>query len=253
MELQKVFNRAYAEKLRNDIEIPNYLKEEFPFDKTQVRMLANVYKPEGLLEKLDPDPKNDLQTAIEIYKAYRNIHPLLASMPDLWTYLTHVDLFPYVQRRWPINTEKEENKIKKYITNHWHRHSTHFLRTTFAGFWWNAYLTEDPEREDPFELTKVMYDCGQDWRIMRFGELSLIRRKEAMIGVLEFLKENPDVMNNYFAARGQYISRYFNMLGGVVQLSYLDRNYFKEKLESIKDQILQIRSVDEIHHHEVNI
>ena len=46
MELQKVFNRAYAEKLRNDIEIPNYLKEEFPFDKTQVRMLANVYKPD---------------------------------------------------------------------------------------------------------------------------------------------------------------------------------------------------------------
>ena len=247
MELQKVFNRSYMEMLRSHIDISNYQKEEFPFDKTQVRMLANVYKPEGLLEKLDPDPKNDLQTAIEVYKAYKDVHPLLASMPDLWTYLTHVDLFSYVQKRWPdINDEK-------YVINHWFKHSTHFLRTTFAGFWWNVYLTEDPEREDPFELTKVMYDCGQDWRMMRFGELSLIRRKEAMVGVLEFLKENPDVMNNYFAARGQYISRYFNMLGGVVQLSYLDRNYFKEKLESIKDQILQIRSVDEIHHHEVNI
>ena len=247
MELQKVFNRSYMEMLRSHIDISNYQKEEFPFDKTQVRMLANVYKPEGLLEKLDPNPKNDLQTAIEVYKAYKDIQPLLASMPDLWTYLTHVDLFPYVRKRWPdINDEQ-------YVINHWFKHSTHFLRTTFAGLWWNVYLTEDPEREDPFELTKVMYDCGQDWRMMRFGELSLIRRKEAMIGVLEFLKENPDVMNNYFAARGQYISRYFNMLGGVVQLSYLDRNYFKEKLESIKDQILQIRSVDEIHHHEVNM
>ena len=251
MELQKIFKTSYMEFLRNNIVVDNYQKDEFPYDPSQVRMLANVYKPEGLLDRLDPDPKNDLQTAIEIYKAYRTISPLQASLPDLWVYLTHVDLFSYVKKRWP-GADSDKDPVK-YIINHWHKHSTHFLRTTFAGLWWNVYLTEDPDRKDPFELTKVMYDCGQDWRIMRFGELSLIRRKEAMIGVLEFLKDNPEITENYFAARGQYISRYFNMLGGITNFSYQDRSYFKRKLESIRDRLLQIQSVDEIHHHDVNL
>lgn len=249
MELQKVFKKSYMEYLRTHIDVQNYRAETFPYDKSMVRSLANVYKPEGLLEKLNPE--DDFKTAVEIYKAYEKISPLLASLPDLWVYLTHVDLFPYVQKRWrEIFKEKfEEN----YIVNHWHKHSTHFLRTTFAGFWWNAYLTVDDNREDRFELTKVMYDCGQDWRLMRFGELSLIRRKEAVIGVLEFLKENPEITCAHFTARGQFISRYFNNLGGVINLSSMGRNYFKETLMDIKERILQIQSEDDVHYKGIDL
>lgn len=251
MELQKIFKKSYMEQLRFNIKtnIPKYRMEAFPYDETQTRFLANVYKPEGLLEKLDPE--DDYKTAIEIYKAYETISPLVASLPDLWVYLSHVDLFPYVQKRWPdvMKNDVEE----KYIVNHWHRHSTHFLRTIFAGLWWNVYLTEDKNREDRFELTKVMYDCGQDWRIMRFGELSLIRRKEAVIGVHEFLKENPDVTGSHFAPRGQFISRYFNNLGGVVNFSTVDAAFFKNKLYEIKDRILQITSEEDVHHKSVDL
>lgn len=258
MALQKVFKKGYVDYLRKNINLDDYRQDEFPIDESQVINLFNVEHPEGLLEKLVPTPKGDLQSAIAIYEAYPNLTPLVAQQDNLWVYLTHVDLFPYVKQRWKIPNydpaDKDSvTKAKNFVINHWHHNLTNFLRTTFAGLWWNVYLTRDETRENPYELTKVMYDCGQDWRIMRFGELSLVRYRESMIGILEFLAENPDIYKNNFDARGQYISRYFNILGGTQLLSYMDRTYFKNKLESIKDKIVKITSVEQIHHRDISL
>ena len=119
------------------------------------------------------------------------------------------------------------------------------MRTTFAGLWWHTYLTYDKQRENPFELTEVLFK-SQDFRTLRFGELGLIRHRPAMIGVLEFLIDNPDITQNAFDARGQYISRYFNLLGGTKQLSYMDKDYFKKKLIEIKPKLEQIKSIQDV-------
>ena len=255
MALQKVFSKSYADYLRNHINVENYLQESFDYDQTQVHQLYGITHPEGLLEKLDPSPEKDIETAIAIYEAYPNLTPDFAQQDDLWIYLTHVDLFGYVKKRWDLNSIDitDEAKAKNFILNHWHHNLTNFLRTTFAGLWWNVKMTVDNDREDPYELTRVMYNCGQDWRIMRFGELSLVRSKESMTGVLEFLKENPEITAEHFDARGQFISRYFNILGGTQQLSFLNREQYKEKLYRIKDRILEINSVEDIHHKQISI
>ena len=127
MELQKVFKHSYMDELRKNIHISDYQGEAFPYDPSKVKPLANVYKPEGLLDRLDPD--DDFASAKEIYQAYETVTPLLASLPDLWVYLAHVDLFPYVQKRWP--RVFDEDVEEQYILNHWHENS-HFMRTTFA-------------------------------------------------------------------------------------------------------------------------
>lgn len=240
MELQKVFKRSYMEELRRNIHISDYQGDVFPYEPSKVRPLANVYKPEGLLDRLDPD--DDFATAKEIYQAYELVTPLLASLPDLWVYLAHVDLFPYVQKRWPKIFDKDVEE--QYVLNHWHENS-HFMRTTFAGLWWHTYLTYDKERENPFELTETLFK-SQDFRTLRFGELGLIRHRPAMIGVLEFLIENPEITQSAFDARGQYISRYFNLLGGTKQLSYMNKDYFKKKLIEIKPRLEQIKSIQDV-------
>ena len=79
MELQKVFKRSYMEELRRNIHVSDYQGEIFPFEPSKVKSLANVYKPEGLLDRLDPE--DDFTSAVEIYKAYSSISPLLASLP----------------------------------------------------------------------------------------------------------------------------------------------------------------------------
>ena len=247
MELQKVFKHSYMDELRKNIHISDYQGEAFPYDPSKVKPLANVYKPEGLLDRLDPD--DDFESAKEIYQAYETVTPLLASLPDLWVYLAHVDLFPYVQKRWP--RVFDEDVEEQYILNHWHENS-HFMRTTFAGLWWHTYLTYDKQRENPFELTEVLFK-SQDFRTLRFGELGLIRHRPAMIGVLEFLIDNPDITQNAFDARGQYISRYFNLLGGTKQLSYMDKDYFKKKLIEIKPKLEQIKSIQDVQNKAIEI
>ena len=55
MELQKVFKKSYMEELRRNIHVSDYQGEAFPFDPSKVKSLANVYKPDGLLDRLDPE------------------------------------------------------------------------------------------------------------------------------------------------------------------------------------------------------
>ncbi len=247
MELQKVFKRSYMDELRKNIHISDYQGESFPYDPSKVKALANVYKPEGLLERLDPE--DDFTSAIEIFKAYNTVTPLLASLPDLWVYLAHVDLFPYVQKRWPKVLDGSADE--QYILNHWHENS-HFMRTSFAGLWWHVFLTYDESRNNPHELTEVLF-TSQDFRTLRFGELGLIRHKPAMIGVLEFLIENHEIMSNAFDARGQFISRYFNLIGGTKPLAYMDKQFFKNTLEKIKDKLLMINSINDVQNKPIEI
>ena len=247
MELQKVFKHSYMDELRKNIHITDYQGESFPYDPSKVKALANVYKPEGLLERLDPE--DDFTSAIEIFKAYDSVTPLLASLPDLWVYLAHVDLFPYVQKRWPKVLDGSADE--QYVLNHWHENS-HFMRTSFAGLWWHVFLTYDETRNNPYELTEVLFK-SQDFRTLRFGELGLIRHKPAMIGVLEYLIENNEIMRNAFDARGQFISRYFNLIGGTKPLAYMDKQFFKNKLEKIKDKLLLINSINDVQNKPIEI
>lgn len=240
MELQKVFKHSYMDELRKNIHVSDYQGEVFPYEPSKVKTLANVYKPEGLLERLDPE--DDFASAIEIYKAYDTVTPLLASLPDLWVYLAHVDLFTYVQKRWPKVLDGSADE--QYILNHWHENS-HFMRTSFAGLWWHTYLSYDKTRENPFELTEILFK-SQDFRTLRFGELGLIRHKPAMMGVLEYLIDNPEITRNAFDARGQYISRYFNLLGGTKPLAFMDKEYFKNALDRIKNKLLDIKSINDV-------
>lgn len=247
MELQKVFTHSYMEKLRRNIHISDYQQESFPYDATQVKKLANIYQPQGLLDQMDAT--DDYKSAVALYKAYSNLTPLVASLPDLWVYLAHVDLFSYVQKRWSKITTKEIDE--QYILNHWHENQ-YFLRTTFAGFWWHVYLTYDIKRADPYELTKVLFK-SQDFRTLRFGELGLIRHREAMIGVLTFLLDNPEIIQTSFDPRGQYISRYFNLLGGSKMLSVLTRDFFYNKLKELKPSLLRINSIKDVQNKSINL
>ena len=247
MELQKVFKHSYMDMLRKNVNISDYQQEEFPYDATQVKRVANVYQPEGLLDRMDPT--DDFKSAVELFKAYKDLTPLVASLPDLWVYLCHVDLFPYVQKRWPkVMTDDVD---EQYILNHWHENQ-HFMRTTFAGLWWHVYLTYDEEESNPFELTEILFR-SQDFRTLRFGELGLIRHREAMIGVLKFLLDNPDIFDKAIDARGQYISRYFNMLGGTKMLSALSRDYFYNKLMSLKPTLLNIKSISDVQYKSISL
>ena len=241
MELQKVFKHSYVDELRRNIHIPDYQGEIFPYDATKVKPLANIYKPEGLLDRLDPD--NDFSSAIEIYQAYENVTPLLASLPDLWVYLSHVDLFPYVQKR--HSDVLKEDVTEEYIVDHWFKNKVSIFRMVLPSAWWSVYLSIDKTRENPYELTEVLFK-NQELRTNSFGPLTLIRHKEAMIGILEFLKEHQELLVDGMNMRAQYIRKLFNFISGTKRLEFMKREFFKNELEKRYDIISRKFSREEI-------
>lgn len=241
MELQKVFKKSYMEELRRNIHVSDYQGEAFPYDPSKVKSLANVYKPEGLLEKLDPN--DDFATAVELFKAYKNVTPLLASLPDLWVYLAHVDLFPYVQKR--HSDVMKDGVTEKYIENHWFENEVSLFRMALPSAWWSVYLSVDEERENPYELTEILFK-NQELRTNSFGPLSLIRHREAMKGVLEFLKEHSFLLEDGMNMRAQYIRKLFSFIGGTKRLEFMKKDFFKAELEKRIDVLSRKFSREEI-------
>ncbi len=219
--------------------IPLYGNSTFEIDQTQVKRLANVYAPEGLAERLTEIWENDFASAVAIYEAYKNISPLLASNEAFWAYLTHTDLFSYTQKRWPKVKEKECSS--DYILDHWFLGVNGLLRNAVASMWWSVHNTIDETRENKYELTEVLFK-NYTLRIVAFGSTLLIRHREAMIGIMSFLADNPDVTNNALEYRGQFITKYFNRIGAVKQLAFLKRDYFYATCEHMKDKILSVTS-----------
>ena len=247
MELQKTFKDSYITTLKDQVKsgvaIPLYGPDAFEVDETQVKRLAAVYAPEGLREKMLQYVNDDFMGAKTLYEAYSNISPLLASNESFWAYLTHTTLFKYMQQRW--SNVLDGTSTSNYILDHWFVSSQGLIRNALANLWWNIHNTIDSTREDPYELSEIVFK-NYTLRTMTFGISTLIRHREAMIGILEFLKENPTITAESFENRGRFIVKYFNRLGAVKQLAYLERDYFKTKCESMKEKILSISTRDQV-------
>lgn len=237
MAKQFIFKDKYAQKLKNEVQasssIDHYKSSEFVYDKKQVLMLPNIEKPEWLLGKLDA--KDDCQTAIYIYEAFQRLEPIQASDERLWVYLAHVDLYPYLIKRWGgVYNNKAENPTS-YILEHWFFEKG-FLRNALAGFWWLVYLSVDETKPDKYELTRILFR-QLDFATRTLGLYKLARHKEAVIGVLEFINENNLLFEKAFQEKARFIMKYLNLIGGVKPIAYYKRDFFKSELQKVSENI----------------
>lgn len=242
MALQKVFTQSYTELLRHSISPDEYLKESFAYDKSQVKTLMSVRQPESLVGYMMEHADNDFECAVALFESYKNISPVFAQEERLWTYLSHVDLFSYLKKRWPI--PQDESKRLSHISAHWFR-SAAIIRSSLMGLWWAVYCTIDEEREDKYELTRVLFS-NYSFRTMFFGSTELFWYREATKGILHFLLDNPEITNQHFENRSLFISKYFNQLGGIKKLSTLDEDYFYKECVRIKPRILAKKTRDDV-------
>lgn len=241
MIVQRTFKKAYAEELadrvRNGFDLDLYSKESFPYDKDQVVMIPTLRYPEGLKDKMIPTSQGDFESAVALYEAYPNLTPLQASDKAFWTYLTHVDLFEYVQKRYPKVLDEDFDNIN-YVLNHWFHTSDWIKVHPLASLWWYVKLTIDESLEDKYKYTKFFFD-SYEFRT-NFVQYNIARHKEAVIGYFDFIIQNPEVMTQWFKARNRFITKYLNKLGGTRLLSTLPREFFTEELTKIKSLILTV-------------
>lgn len=238
-KLQRTFSDTYVTKLKNDIKagvsIEKYSADEFEIDMTKLKYVANVYTPKDLLEKM-MTAQNDFEAAVILYEAYKDISLVRASNEAFWAYLCHTELFDYCKKRYPV--ENAKNKTS-HILDHWF-FSNGYNRNTLAQLWWGVQETYDDDNKDnPYHLTELFFK-NYSFRVIWFTKM--LRTKQGLLGILDFLKDNQDIMDVAFEHRGFFIAKYFNRLGGTKQISFLPREFFKKELESIKETILSITS-----------
>lgn len=247
MKLQNIFKESYLRTLKGNVasgaSLDLYSRDKFEIDNTQLREIT-IYEPEDLSSKMNPSKERDFESAVAIYEAYKGLPPVVATMERFWAYVTHTILFEYTRDRWEPNSGDAEKK-KSNIMDHWFVGENGILRNAAATLWWGIHLTIDEDRSDKYELSRILFK-NNSFRVRTVGVSRLIRHREAMIGILGFIAENPEIQNEGFENRGNFISAYFNRLGGVKQLSALDREFFHDTCNRIKEKILSIRTRDDL-------
>lgn len=247
MALQKTFTADYAatleENAKKGIDIVKYQPAIFETDPKEIRLIPFVEKPEGLLDLMDAN--NDFLSAKALYEAYSDITPLLASSKDFWTYLTHVDLYPYIRERHPRLKEPGFND-GKYVNEHLFYGFSQPIYHPLQGLWWSVRMTIEPGESNPYKYTEYIFrDYGL--RVSYLGRYKVFRNKEEMIGLLDFMMDNQDeLFNEHSRQRYRWIIQHFNKMGATKQLMSLDRYFFKAELERVKPIIYEVKTDEDV-------
>jgi len=241
---QQIFRERYVKQLKKDIQsgnmIGHYKDKNFVYDNNEVLLFQNIEMPKDLLNGLDI--KNHCKTAIAIYEAYKKLELIQASDERLWTYLTHVDLYPYMVERWPDVYNGKASNPEKYVLDHWFLASSaqsNLLRHALAGLWWSVHLSIDEERQNKYELTEILFR-QLDFPTRTLGTYKLGRHKEAVLGILEFIQENEELFKSGFEPKTRLVTKHLNVIGGVKPISYFKRDFFKQELSKVTSAISSV-------------
>lgn len=200
--------------------------------------IATGIQPSGELRLRSPDGDDlkDVENTIHLHRALAVLTPLQARDPRLWTRLAHVECWDYMRSRWDIErTGKDKEKAQRFVLNRYfvaQNQSRALLRNGLARLWWYGHMTHDPERENPYELTRILLatlDITQQIMERNFGRIESVRT-----GFLEFLLRNKQKLLGPGDKKRRYIRQlaiYLNLLGGVTLLDALTRTEVGTLLE----------------------
>lgn len=229
MALQKILTKQFIEQVFDDVEngrgLDLFLSDSFPYSDDDCLITPQVKEPVGLLERMVPTTEGDFISAIALYDAYKGLKPLQAINAQFWESLALTDLFPYMQKRWNLKGCKD---LRRTILNHFTVSEHGIMRQGLSGLWWLVHLTADEARDNKYELTEMLFK-NYTLRYIRFGAGRVIQHKEAALGILQFIKDNEkDIPSLENFANG--LTSYFNKLGAVKQLSFMDREFFYNEM-----------------------
>lgn len=180
---------------------------------------------ENLLLPQNASPDKDGSSAERLYALLKDkITPAQAADPRLWTYLSHETCWDYMIKRWnPAKIQaggKTTDIERRYFVKGTAIRS--FTRHGIARLWWLAHLTYDRKRNDPYELTKVLF---RDQNIQHhLLERNFGMNRNVLHAILDIIKDDeslflvPNVQTKMLNL-GKLINRW----GGVRMLDHLSK------------------------------
>lgn len=189
----------------------------------------------GELELKLPDGSQDydLENTKRVFTALKHLTRAQACDERLWVHMAHAPCWEYMRLRWPVEGKGgrgERGDPAAFVRERYFfmaNRDRALVRNGIARLWWYGYVSYDPGREDPFELTGLLLhtlDITQN-----LLERSFSRNEGIARSVLRALAERrsrgipmPD------RATFRSAMRYLTLAGGVTVLDALDEQDIKE-------------------------
>lgn len=259
MSNQRIFTKDFVDTLSNSVDEnmsrykdPNfdwmeYAKEqnglhavpiEIPRDLCD-RMLATV-PPVDARKKAN----FDFEAAKILFEAFPNLSPLQVAQREIWAFLSHCVLMPYMRKRWE-KIDEEENVSPNYIKEHW-LYGQGVVRNWLHGLYWSVYVTvnreDDKENKFDYSLTQRLF-THQNIRSRGVAAAPFLMSNRApLIGFMNFVTAHEsDIFNIYMEYRMDGCVQLLNNAGGVIDLTVWNQEDFYNYLERCKDVILAIQ------------
>jgi len=125
--------------LENGAELRFYNEDENDLDIEPIKTLLN-----SLLGITTHKPQTDFDISSKIHHLFNEagMNRIIAANGDVWDFLTVFYFNDYLCWRWKESPNKE-----RFL-------SSKTKRNAISRLWWWAEITHDPNRDDPYELTK---------------------------------------------------------------------------------------------------
>lgn len=197
------------------------------FDVSDATWLRDTIKLDMNLSDINEftaSPSGDMSSSIKLFNALRHLDLVQANDKRLWVTLTHTLFYNYTRKRWGIGEASSDDTLK----DRFHFEGAALRQrnqNSIARLWWAARLTWDPKRNDPFELTKLL------WEKQDFYQNLIDRRfstyQGTLMGFLNFYSKNRHLdlkqdMRKLFKG--------LNALGGVRVLSLMPEQEVEKEL-----------------------
>lgn len=241
MNYKRVFKELYVEELKDRIkENPSlvnlYEMDQFEYKENQV--LESKKETISYPKLIVPDSKKnhfDFENSKNIFESMKHFSPAEASDPRFWAYLSHTLYWDYVKARSRV---EEEKRNSDFIISHWfidRLNVRNLLRQDLSKLWWVSYMTFDPQRKDPYELTREAFSMLDYIRFLL--EESLGSYRVLTHALLEYIINNPNLFQKNKQDRARYLMTRCNLLAGFKILGVLSKSELKELFDKYKKDI----------------
>jgi hypothetical protein len=176
--------------------------------------------------------------------ANSNVDTTLPKSAKLELRLTHVELWHYMRKRWPVEKYlPDRSKAERYILSRYfvaQRQSRALLRNGAVRLWWTAKVTFDPQRKNPYELTEVLLsslDIAQQLLERNLGRILSLNRT-----FLDYLlRHKKECLDNGDKSRVlvRRLAKALNFQGGVCVLDCMSNQQIITELDREKEQIVK--------------
>lgn len=244
---QLIFTPEFAERLKYHVEdnLSKYLNPTYSWGKEAEEndgiFETDIEKPDlsGMLDYTGINKKNksedDYEAGKILFEAFKDLTPMQAAQSHFWQYLSHVDLYEYMRKRWE-DVNKSDCK-PSYIAEHWFYKQN---RNWLEGLYWSFKNTVQTNEDGTLDYTYTKF-LFRDQNLRNRGIIpskTVFRNPEALKGVLQFCIEEIEkkergedsVFDKHFEYRitGQRgVVQLVNKLAGVIEAAaYISQDFY---------------------------